>query len=90
MTKYWYWKYGGGNAGATTENITDSVYAALYILYTSDWTSGAKYTATLTRDGSTSDWTTGEYMYDGDKITVTAPEWTGSGTRRGGVTYYGV
>ena len=29
-------------------------------------------------------------MYDGDKITVTAPEWTGSDTRRGGATYYGV
>lgn len=26
-------------------------------------------------------------MYDGDKITVTAPEWTGAYTRYGGVEY---
>ena len=89
VTKYWYWKYGGGNAGATTENVTTYSDAAYYNLYTSHSTYGAEYTATLTRDGSTSDWTSG-YMRHGDKITVTAPKWTGAYTRYGGVRNNGV
>ena len=89
VTKYWYWKYGGGNAGVTTENVTTNSDAAYYNLYTSHSTYGAEYTATLTRGGSTSDWTSG-YMRHGDKITVTAPEWTGAYTRYGGVKNNGV
>ena len=89
VTKYWYWKYGGGNAGTTTENVTTNSDAAYYNLYTSHSTYGAEYTATLTRDGSTSDWTSG-YMRHGDKITVTAPKWTGAYTRYGGVKNNGV
>ena len=86
VTKYWYWKYSVATAGVTTENVTTNSDAAYYYLYTSHSSYGAKYTATLTRDGSTSDWT-GGYMRNGDKITVTAPKWTGAYTRYGGVEY---
>ena len=58
-------------------------------MYTSGAYAGAEYTATLTRGGSTSDWTSG-YMRDGDEITVTAPEWTGSDTRFGGARFNGL
>ena len=89
VTKHWYWKYGGDNAGATTENVTTNSDAAYYILYTSHSSYGAEYTATRTRDGSTSNWA-GGYMHNGDKITVTAPKWTGAYTRYGGVEYFTV
>ena len=89
VTKHWYWKYGRDNAGATTENVTTNSDAAYYILYTSHSSYGAEYTATRTRDGSTSNWA-GGYMHNGDKITVTAPKWTGAYTRYGGVEYFTV
>lgn len=55
-------------------------------MYTSRSSYGEKYTATLTRDGSTSAWT-GGYLYDGDVFTVTAPAWTGTSTRYGGLAF---
>lgn len=69
--------------------MTFSTDGAYYYLYTSHTNYGARYTATLTRDGSTSDWTSG-FMRDGDKITVTAPKWTGAYTRYGGARNKGV
>ena len=56
---YKYWKYGGGSAGSPTVKVTYNDEAAYYILYTSHSSYGAKYTATRTRNGSTSNWTGG-------------------------------
>lgn len=56
---YKYWKYGGGSAGSPTVKVTYNDEAAYYYLHTSNSSYGAKYTATLTRGGSTSDWTGG-------------------------------